>query len=69
VGWSEPVRLVTGRVWYPQVLGLGPPGFGTDREAGQRARFYMGGRSEHVIEFSWREGGGGAGSEATTARE
>lgn len=55
LGWSEPVRLLEGGRWYPQVMGIGPPGFGTDREAGARARFYMSGKSEHLIEFTLPE--------------
>lgn len=49
--WSVPRRLMSGGRWYPQVMGL-EPGSGTDREAGRLARFYMSGRSHHVIDFS-----------------
>lgn len=49
--WSEPRRLLSGGRWYPQVMGL-QPGTGTDREAGQVARFFMAGRSEYIIQFS-----------------
>ena len=35
--------------WYPQVAGLEPGG--TDKLAGQRARFFITGRSEAFIEF------------------
>lgn len=49
--WSTPQRLLAGGRWYPQVLGA-EVGTGTDRLAGERARFFMGGRSEHVIQFS-----------------
>lgn len=49
-GWSTPVPLLEGGEWYPQVIGLAP-GAGTDKLAGETARFYMAGRSEYVIRF------------------
>jgi hypothetical protein len=49
--WSAPQRLMTGGNWYPQVLGT-EVGTGTDRLAGERARFFNGGRSEYLIQFS-----------------
>ena len=49
--WSTPERLLEGGVWYPQVLGT-EPGSGSDREAGERARFFQGGHSNYFIEFS-----------------
>lgn len=49
-GWSAPQKILNGGDWYPQVAGL-EAGRGTDREAGQRARFFMTGRSAHYIEF------------------
>jgi hypothetical protein len=49
--WSAPQRLVAGGSWYPQVIGLADEG-GTDKRAGQRARFYISGRSTATIEFS-----------------
>jgi hypothetical protein len=49
--WSIPQRLTTGGRWYPQVLGL-EVGVGTDRIAGERPRFFMSGRSDHLIQFS-----------------
>ena len=48
--WSTPQRLLTGGMWYPQVLGL-EPGVGTDKVAGERARLFIGGRSHYLIEF------------------
>jgi hypothetical protein len=41
---------MNGGGWYPQVAGL-EPGMGTDKVAGQRARFFVTGRSESFIEF------------------
>ena len=41
---------MNGGSWYPQVIG-GEHGVGTDRLAGRRARFFMTGRSERIIEF------------------
>lgn len=49
--WSVPQRLITGGLWYPQVIGT-ETGTGTDRVAGERARFFMGGRSQYLIQFS-----------------
>ena len=48
--WSAPRKLMNGGGWYPQVVGLDTAG-GTDREAGQRARFFLTGRSPYYIEF------------------
>ena len=48
--WSAPRKLMNGGGWYPQVVGLDTAG-GTDREAGQRARFFLTGRSTSYIEF------------------
>jgi hypothetical protein len=48
--WSRPKRFLAGGRWYPQIIGHVPDG--TDKEAGEFARFFMGGRSEHVIQFS-----------------
>ena len=36
--WSVPKKLMNGGGWYPQVAGLEPV-TGTDKQAGQRARF------------------------------
>lgn len=49
--WSAPQRLMIGGRWYPQVVG-NEIGTGTDRAAGERARFFAGGRSDHLIQFS-----------------
>lgn len=48
--WSTPRRLLSNGRWYPQVIGL-EHGIGTDRLAGERARFFLGGRSDLDIEF------------------
>ena len=48
--WSAPQKILNGGEWYPQVAGL-EAGSGTDKQAGQRARFFMTGRSAHYIEF------------------
>jgi hypothetical protein len=53
VGWTAPVRLFQGGIWYPQVIGL-TPGQGTDTVAGPAARFFMGGRSDYTITFGRR---------------
>ncbi len=49
--WSMPQRLITSAGWYPQVMGT-EPGSGDDRQAGQRARFFLQGRSNYIIEFA-----------------
>jgi len=48
--WSAPRKLMNGGGWYPQVVGLEPRG--TDRQAGQRARFFLTGKSSRYIEFT-----------------
>ena len=48
--WSRPTKLLEGGLWYPQVFGL-ETGVGTDKSAGAIARFFMGGRSEYLIQF------------------
>lgn len=48
--WSAPVRILKGGTWYPQVLGL-EEGSGTDKTAGEWARFFMLGESRHLIRF------------------
>ena len=48
--WSNPTKILNGGQWYPQVLGL-EDGLGTDKMAGEWARFYMLGSSHHFIRF------------------
>jgi len=42
--------LLAGGRWYPQVIGTAADG--TDKVAGASARFFMSGRSDHLIRFS-----------------
>ena len=49
-GWSAPVKILNGGAWYPQVLGV-ETGSGTDKLAGEFARFFMMGESRHVLRF------------------
>jgi hypothetical protein len=49
--WSTPTKILSGGSWYPQVIGT-EPGMGTDKVAGQTARFFMKGESSHLITFS-----------------
>jgi hypothetical protein len=49
--WSTPKKVLSGGSWYPQVIGT-EPGVGTDKIAGQTARFFMKGESTHLITFS-----------------
>lgn len=48
--WSTPGRILKGGDWYPQVIGL-DGGSGTDKNAGEWARFFMSGISQHFIHF------------------
>ena len=52
-GWTTPSMVARGGSWYPQVIGLDPTA-GTDSYAGGVARFFMAGKSEHVIVFGRR---------------
>ena len=49
--WTPPVKIVNGGRWYPQVIGE-ETGSGTDRTAGQWARFFDLGVSRQVIRFT-----------------
>ena len=49
--WSAPSQVFSGGRWYPQVIGLDGPAAGTDKQAGEVARFYMGGVSDYLIRF------------------
>jgi hypothetical protein len=51
LAWSAPQRILRGGRWYPQVVGL-EAGRGSDAWAGQVARFFLSGRSDHLIEFT-----------------
>ena len=46
--WSAPVKILSGGAWYPQVIGV-ESGSGTDKIAGEWARFYMMGTSQHLL--------------------
>lgn len=48
--WTAPELLLPGGRWYPQVIGTAADG--TDKVAGASARFFMSGRSDHLIRFS-----------------
>ena len=48
--WTPPHKLMSGGEWYPQVVGL-ESGLGSDRLAGRRARFFLTGKSDRLIEF------------------
>lgn len=54
-GWSTPQRILAGGTWYPQVVGL-EQGLGTDKVAAKRARLFISGTSDHVIEFQRADG-------------
>jgi hypothetical protein len=51
--WTTPTKIVDGGAWYPQVIGI-ETGEGSDKQAGARARLFMGGRSTQFIEFNAR---------------
>jgi len=48
--WSTPSKILNNSNWYPQVLGNGANG--TDKLAGQNARFYLRGQSTWQISFT-----------------
>jgi hypothetical protein len=48
--WSEPVKIIDGGPWYPQVMGL-ERDRGTDKIAGSVARLFLGGRSDYYLVF------------------
>jgi hypothetical protein len=48
--WSAPVKILNTAAWYPQVMGI-EDGSGTDKVAGRVARLFVGGTSDHVIQF------------------
>ncbi|RPJ43129.1 MAG: hypothetical protein EHM21_11940 [Chloroflexi bacterium] len=49
--WSEPLKILDEKGWYPQVVG-DPASQGTDREAGEQARLFIHGESKYFIRFS-----------------
>jgi hypothetical protein len=49
--WTAPQKILDGGAWYPQVIGIGEGLRGTDKLAGQCARFFMSGVSEYEIVF------------------
>jgi hypothetical protein len=49
--WAPPTKIMDGGQWYPQVIGM-EQGAGTDKFAGQEARFFMSGRSSFIIRFN-----------------
>ena len=55
-GWTEPTKILDGGEWYPQVVGDGGDGRGTDRLAGRVARLFVKGKSVLEIEFRKRSG-------------
>ena len=48
--WLQPMKIPDGGRWYPQVVGL-EKGVGTDKTAGEIARLFMLGTSQHFIRF------------------
>ena len=48
--WSTPAKIMDGGQWYLQVIGV-ENGQGTDKLAGEEARFFMSGRSSYTIRF------------------
>ena len=47
--WSPPAKILNGGSWYPQVIGFDEGG--TDKTAGEWARFFMMGTSQQLIHF------------------
>ena len=48
--WTPPQKILNGGRWYPQVIGS-TAGIGTDKVAAASPRFFMFGKSEHIITF------------------
>jgi hypothetical protein len=48
--WTQPVKILDGGAWYPQVLGLERDA-GTDKLAGSIARLFLRGRSDYFLIF------------------
>lgn len=48
--WSEPVKILNGGKWYPQVIGM-QDGSGSDKVAGEWPRFFMSGTSQYLAHF------------------
>ena len=48
--WSPPVKILNGGKWYPQVIGT-QDAAGTDKVAGEWARFFMSGSSQYLVHF------------------
>jgi hypothetical protein len=51
--WTTPMKILDGGSWYPQVMGI-ETGEGSDKQAGARARLFLGGRSTQFIVFNAR---------------
>jgi hypothetical protein len=56
--WAAPAKIIDGGEWYPQVIGM-EEGAGTDKFAGEEARFFMSGRSSYIIRFKRADGAAG----------
>ena len=50
--WTEPVRILEEKGWYPQVVGSDLARHETEREAGQSARLFIHGESNYTLRFS-----------------
>lgn len=51
-GWTEPLRILEEKGWYPQVVGLDTSRQETEREAGQWSRLFIHGESNYKLRFS-----------------
>ena len=49
--WTKPKKILSDTGWYPQVIGT-EDGSGTDKTAGEWARFFMAGTSQYLIHFT-----------------
>lgn len=50
-GWTQPIKLLGGSDWYPQVVGMNAEAKETDRLAGRVARLFVKGSSRWEVEF------------------
>ena len=50
--WTEPLRILETKGWYPQVIGMDTARRETERAAGESARLFIHGESNHIMRFA-----------------
>jgi hypothetical protein len=51
--WTEPLKILDEKGWYPQVVGCDTEMKETEREAGALSRIFIHGESKYFLRFSW----------------